>query len=49
MDIVDIINHMMNLPTSTGTFDEEAADPNDDGIVNAADIVWITNKIISPQ
>ena len=40
-DVVDIINHMMGKPTSTGTFDEEAADVNEDGTINVADIIMI--------
>lgn len=48
-DIVDILNYMMGMPTSTGTFVEEAADTNDDGTINAADIVWIANSIINAQ
>ena len=46
-DIVDIINNMMGKPTSTGKFDEDAADMNGDGMVNAADIVAIVNQIMS--
>ena len=49
MDIVDIINYMMGMPTSTGTFDEEAADANDDGKIDTADIVWIANTIMNAQ
>ena len=48
-DIVDIINHMLGMPTSTGTFNEEAADVNEDGTINAADIVWIANAIMNAQ
>lgn len=49
MDIADIINYMMNSPTSTGTFVEEAADANGDGTINAADIVWIANTILNAK
>ena len=49
MDITDIINYMMNCPTSTGMFIEESADANGDGTINAADIVWIANTIINAQ
>ena len=45
-DIVDIANHTMGKPTSTGTFNEMAADINEDGIVNIADIVKIANIIM---
>ena len=33
LDIVDITNHMMDKPTSTGKFDEDAADLNNNVIV----------------
>lgn len=46
-DIVDIINYMMGMPTSTGTFDEDAADANGDGTINTADIVTIVNTIMA--
>ncbi len=49
MDITDIINYMMNCPTSTGMFIEESADANGDGTINAADIVWIANTILNAQ
>ena len=45
-DIVDIVNYSMGKPTSTGTFNEKAADMNGDGIVNIADIIQITNIIV---
>ena len=45
-DIVDIENHTMGKPTSTGTFIEKAADVNEDGVVNIADIVAISNIIM---
>ena len=38
-DIVDIVNHTMGKPTSTGKFIETAADINEDGQINIADIV----------
>ena len=38
-DIVDVKNDIMGNPTSTGTFDKSAADVNNDGVVNALDIV----------
>jgi hypothetical protein len=38
-DIVDVKNDIMGSPTSTGTFDKSAADVNNDGVVNALDIV----------
>ena len=44
-DIVDIVNHTMGKPTSTGKFNKDAADANGDGTVNAADIVAIVNMI----
>ena len=46
IDIVDIVNHMMDKPTSTGTFDEKAADANGDGMVDTADVVKVTNIIM---
>ena len=46
IDIVDIVNHMMDKPTSTVTFDVKAADANDDGVVDAADVVKVTNIIM---
>ena len=36
----------MDKPTSTGKFNEKAADMNEDGIVNIADVVKITNIIM---
>lgn len=45
-DIVDIVNHMMSKPTSTGKFNEKAADVNKDGVVNIADVVKIANIIM---
>lgn len=46
-DIVDIVNHTIGKPTSTGKFNEKAADMNGDGKVNVADIIQIANFIIS--
>ena len=46
MDIVDIANHMMGKQTSTGKFDEDAADLNGDGIINAADIVLLVRLFL---
>ena len=43
---VDIVNHMMGKPTSTGIFDEKTADVNEDGVVNITDVVKILNIII---
>ena len=37
---------VMGKPTSTRVFNEEAADVNDDGVVNAADVVQIANIIL---
>lgn len=45
-DIVDIVNYMMGKPTSTGKFNETAADVNEDGMVNIADIVKIAKIIM---
>ena len=45
-DITDIVNHTMGKPTSTGTFNEMAADINEDDVVNIADIVAISNIIM---
>ena len=45
-DISDVANHTMGKPTSTGMFDEKAADMNKDGVVNIADIVQIVNIIM---
>ena len=45
-DIVDIVNHTMGNPTSTGKFNKKAADINEDGVVNIADIVAISNIIM---
>ena len=44
-DIVDIVNHTMGKQTSTGKFDENEADINEDGMINIADIIKIV-KII---
>ena len=45
-DIVDIVNHTMGKPTSTGKFNEMAADMNEDGVVNIADVVLIVKVIV---
>ena len=45
-DFVDIANQTMGKPTSTGKFNENAADVNEDGVVNIADIVAISNIIM---
>lgn len=39
------MNEVMGNSTSTGTFNEEAADMNGDGVVNIADIVIMINII----
>ena len=44
-DIVDIVNHTMGKQTSTGKFDEDEADINEDSIINIADIIKIVRKI----
>ena len=44
-DIVDIVNHLMGKPTSTGKFNDDAADVNSDGTVNVADIVSLVTFI----
>ncbi|MBP5713289.1 MAG: tyrosine-protein phosphatase [Prevotella sp.] len=44
-DIVDIVNYMMGKQTSTGKFDENEADINEDNMINIADIVKIVKKI----
>ena len=43
-DIVDIVNHTMGKQTSTGKFDENEADINEDGMINIADIIKIVKK-----
>ena len=45
-DIVDIVSHTMGKPTSTEKFNEMAADINEDGVVNIADVVKIANIIM---
>ena len=49
VDIVDIINHMTGKPTSTGVFEEDAADTNEDGVINAADVVKLVNIIMDQE
>ena len=49
LDIVDIANNMMGMPTSTGNFDEDAADLNSDNVVNSADIVLLVKKLLGAQ
>jgi hypothetical protein len=44
-DIVEVVNYIMNNPTSKFVID--GADANHDGTVNAADIVMIVNTILS--
>lgn len=44
-DIVDVVNHLMGKPTSTGEFYDSAADVNGDGIVNIADVVCLVTLI----
>ena len=44
-DIVDIINYIMNKPTSA-TFNKDDYDINHDGVLNIADIVMITKTIL---
>lgn len=46
-DIVDVVNHMMGLPASTGVFDETAADLNNDNVVDVADIVILVNMLMN--
>ena len=43
-DIVEVVNYIMNNPTSKFVID--GADANHDGTVNAADIVAIVNIIM---
>ena len=45
-DIVDIANYTMGKSTSTGKFNEMAADMNEDGVVNIADVVQIVKVIV---
>ena len=45
-DIVDIANHTMGKATSTGKYNEKAADVNGDKTVNIADIIMLANTII---
>ena len=47
-DIEDIANFIMGEPTSE-TFDEKAADANEDDKVNAADVVKGVNIILDNQ
>ena len=49
LDIVDIANHMMGKPTSTGKFDEDAADLNNDNVINSADIVLLVKLLLGNQ
>ena len=49
LDVTDIANHIMGKPTSTGKFDEEAADLNGDKVVNATDIVLLVKKLAGEQ
>ena len=48
-DITDIANHIMGKSTSTGKFDEEAADMNGDKVINAADIVKLVGLLTKVQ
>jgi len=42
-DAVDIVNHTLGKPTTTGLFNKKTADVNDDKSVNIADVVNILN------
>ena len=45
-DIAVMVNYLLGKPTSTGSFNEEAADVNGAGVVNVADVVQIANIIL---
>ena len=45
-DISDIVNQMIDKPTTTGKYSEKAADANGDNTVNIADIIMIVNIVV---
>ena len=47
IDIVDIVNYLTGKSSSTDQFSEEAADMNEYGNIDAADIVQIVNDIMT--